>query len=95
MAAANHVILDLDPAVLRLLSVPLEPAAQLLGVEPLQWVLGGGEDHGLLATFPPGVRLPPGFAAIGSVEAPTSMDSTGVRIAGRPAEIVGWDHFAD
>jgi thiamine-monophosphate kinase len=95
MAAASHVILDLDPDMLRLLSVPLEPAAQLLGVGPLQWVLGGGEDHGLLATFPPGVRLPPGFAAIGSVEALTSMDSTGVRIAGRPAEIVGWDHFAD
>ena len=26
----------------------------LLGMDPLDWVLGGGEDHGLLATFPPG-----------------------------------------
>lgn len=95
MAAASRVIIDLDPAVLKLLAVPLEPAAHLLGLEPLQWVLGGGEDHGLLATFPAGVQLPPGFAAIGSVQALTATGGTGVNIAGRPADIVGWDHFAD
>jgi thiamine-monophosphate kinase len=39
--------------------------------------------------------VPPGFTAIGSVEAPAPTDSTGVKIAGRPADTVGWDHFAD
>jgi thiamine-monophosphate kinase len=95
MAAASRAVLNLDPAALRALAVPLQPAAGLLGTEALAWVLGGGEDHGLLATFPAGLRLPPGFTAIGSVQAPAPMDSTGVKIAGRPADTVGWDHFAD
>jgi thiamine-monophosphate kinase len=95
LAAASGVILDLDPAELKLLAVPLLPAADLLGADPLEWVLGGGEDHGLLATFPAGVQLPPGFAALGSVQALASKDSTGVKIAGWPADTVGWDHFAD
>jgi thiamine-monophosphate kinase len=95
MAAASRGVLNLDPAALRVLAVPLLPAADPLGTEPLAWVLGGGEDHGLLATFPAGLRLPPGFTAIGSVEALAPMDSAGVKIAGRAADTVGWDHFAD
>jgi thiamine-monophosphate kinase len=95
MAAASHAVLDLDPAALKELAAPLQPAAALLGADPFDWVLGGGEDHSLLATFPPGVQLPHGFTAIGSVEASAPTNSTGVTIAGRPADTVGWDHFAD
>lgn len=95
MAAASHAVLNLDPAALKALAAPLLPASDLLGTDPMSWVLGGGEDHGLLAAFPPGVQLPPGFTAIGSVEAPAPTQSTGVNIAGRPADAVGWDHFAD
>lgn len=95
MAAASHAVLDLDPVALKELGVPLQPAASLLGAEPMDWVLGGGEDHGLLAAFPAGVQLPHGFTAIGSVGASAPKDSTGVTIAGRPADTVGWDHFAD
>ena len=95
MAAASHAVLNLDAAALKELAVPLLPASELLGADPMSWVLGGGEDHGLLATFPAGVQLPPGFTAIGSVEAPAPTESTGVTIAGRPADAVGWDHFAD
>ncbi|WP_104175391.1 thiamine-phosphate kinase [Arthrobacter sp. Y81] len=95
LAAASGVVLDLDPAVLKQLTGPLSAAADAVGGDPMAWVLGGGEDHGLLATFPADVELPPGFAAIGSVEALAPMESTGVKIAGRPADTVGWDHFAD
>ncbi|MEV7132973.1 thiamine-phosphate kinase [Arthrobacter sp. NPDC093128] len=95
LAAASGVVLDLDPAVLKLLTGPLSAAADAVGGDPMAWVLGGGEDHGLLAAFPADVQLPPGFAAIGSVEALAPMESTGVKIAGRPADTVGWDHFAD
>ncbi len=95
LAAASGVVLDLDPAVLKHLTGPLSAAADAVGGDPMAWVLGGGEDHGLLATFPADVQLPPGFAAIGSVEALAPMESTGVKIAGRPADTVGWDHFAD
>lgn len=95
LAAASGAVLALDPAALKELGAPLLPAASVLGADPLGWVLGGGEDHGLLAAFPPGVQLPPGFTAIGSVEAPAPTDSTGVTVAGKPADTVGWDHFAD
>ncbi|WP_247045622.1 thiamine-phosphate kinase [Arthrobacter rhizosphaerae] len=95
MAEASQVVVDLDPESLKLLAAPLAPAGRLLRTEPLEWVLGGGEDHGLLATFPAGVQLPRGFAAIGSVQALAGNNSTGVNIAGRPADLVGWDHFAD
>ncbi|MGY2746035.1 thiamine-monophosphate kinase [Arthrobacter sp. UYCu723] len=95
MAAASRAVLNLDAAALKELAVPLLPASTLLGTDPLAWVLGGGEDHGLLATFPAGLQLPPGFTAIGSIEAPAPLDSAGVKIAGRPADTVGWDHFAD
>ncbi|HSN36367.1 MAG TPA: thiamine-phosphate kinase, partial [Arthrobacter sp.] len=95
MASASHAVLNLDASVLEQLALPLLPAAELLGLDPMGWVLGGGEDHGLLATFPPGVQLPSGFTAIGSVEAPAPTGGAGVTIAGRPADTVGWDHFAD
>jgi thiamine-monophosphate kinase len=55
----------------------------------VSWVLGGGEDHGLLATFPAGTELPAPFRAIGSVRA-----GDGVLVAGRvPTAAPGWDHF--
>jgi thiamine-monophosphate kinase len=95
MASASHAVLNLDASVLEQLAVPLLPAAELLGTAPMAWIRGGGEDHGLLAAFPRGLQLPHGFTAIGSVEAPAPTDSTGVKIAGRPADTVGWDHFAD
>lgn len=40
-------------------------AAADLGADPMQWVLGGGEDHALVATFPG--RVPPGWRTIGAV----------------------------
>jgi len=94
MATASSTALDLDPAQLRVLGEVLRPAAELLGTDATGWVLNGGEDHGLLATFPADVQLPPGFAAIGSVQALGSNESPSVTIAGRHADAGGWDHFA-
>ncbi|RAX44051.1 thiamine-phosphate kinase [Arthrobacter sp. AQ5-06] len=95
LAAASGVVLDLDPAALKPLAEALRPASDLLRADPMAWVLGGGEDHGLLATFPAGVQLPAGFTAIGSVQAPESSTPPGVTIAGHTAGTGGWDHFAD
>jgi thiamine-monophosphate kinase len=33
-----------------------------------RWIWAGGEDHGLLATFPAGAPLPTGWTAVGQVE---------------------------
>lgn len=94
LAAASNVAVDLDPARLAHFAELLLPAATLLNADPAAWVLAGGEDHGLLATFPAGIQLPPGFTAIGSVHALGTDEGPGVLIAGRAADTGGWDHFA-
>jgi thiamine-monophosphate kinase len=53
--------------------------------------LAGGEDHALLATFPPGVALPGGFRRIGEVRA-----GAGLHVDGREyGERGGWDPYDD
>jgi thiamine-monophosphate kinase len=53
------------------------------------WVLTGGEDHALAATFPPGTPLPPRWRVIGA-----ARPGDGVVVDGRPqAQSPGWDHF--
>src|SRR5271169_3032026 len=52
-----------------------QPAEDALG-----WVLSGGEDHSLAATFPPGTRLPPRWRVIGRVIGP--MQPAGGQSAG-------------
>lgn len=39
-----------------------------LGADPLRWVLTGGEDHALAATFPASAQLPHGWVRIGTVK---------------------------
>jgi thiamine-monophosphate kinase len=58
--------------------------------EALSWVLTGGEDHALAATFPAGTALPPRWRVIGQVR-----PGQGVLVDGQPwAGAAGWDHFA-
>ena len=72
----------------------LEPAARLLGIDPRTWVLTGGEDHGLLATFPPGRALPAQFRPVGRVRARAADEAAGVVVAGSLVTgATGWDHF--
>ena len=55
-----------------------------------EWVLTGGEDHSLVATFPPGTRLPPRWRVLGEVG-----PGEGVVVDGQPRSgDLGWDHFA-
>ena len=73
------------------------PVARALGVDPLNWVIGGGEDHGLLATFPPQIKLPQGFRAVGSVHvAATNSGNDRVGLDGVKLSVsAGFDHFGD
>ena len=88
--------------------VPVAPAlfelAGILGADPLELALGGGEDYELLATLPPGAigaaRAELGatfgvsLAEIGSIiegGGCTAVDAEGRE---RALEPVGWDHFA-
>ncbi|WP_138733487.1 thiamine-phosphate kinase [Modestobacter excelsi] len=86
LATDSGVVLDLDRAVLRETFVvgPLPQVAAALGGDPLVWVLTGGEDHALVATFPSDVGLPEGWTRIGVVHEATE-DGPGVRVDGVPA----------
>ena len=91
LASASSVRIDFHPTALQSLADPLRAASRLLGADPLEWVLGGGEDHGLLVTVNPNVMPLEGFTAVGSVEAGLAEVTVGSQ---SPAN-VGWDHFAD
>jgi thiamine-monophosphate kinase len=57
--------------------------------QALTWVLTGGEDHALAATFPPSTVLPPRWDIIGRVR-----EGEGVLVDGQPwTGSPGWDHF--
>jgi len=78
LAAARALNLDLTERG----STPAAPGA-------LAWVLSGGEDHALAATFPPRVTLPARWTVIGQVRA-----GRGVTVDCRPwTGPAGWDHF--
>jgi thiamine-monophosphate kinase len=87
VVAASGVVIDL-----RTPDVPprLAELGGALGIDPLSWLLTGGEDHALVATFPPGAALPAGFALIGDVRA----GDPAVLVAGKPYDgDPGWTHF--
>lgn len=94
IAEASGVGIRLDPAALPQPRILAEAAdalrAQRIEIDPLEWVLTGGDDHALAAAFPPEVRLPPEWTRIGHV-----VDGEGVRVIGRTTAAGGWDHFRD
>jgi len=101
IAGASGVAIDVRTAALD--TAPLEPAARAIrtsapgGANPgpasgptvLGWVLTGGEDHSLAATFPPGVMLPGRWSVIGAVREGRGVLVDGHAYRGAP----GWDHF--
>ncbi|WP_091232833.1 thiamine-phosphate kinase [Microbacterium sp. 3J1] len=76
LADASGVTLALDSAA--------------LGAEPRR-ALAGGEDHALLATFPPGL-LAPGFRVIGRVQ---ERSTDPVLVDAVAADVTGWDPYRD
>jgi thiamine-monophosphate kinase len=68
-----------------------DPVSRPADALALEWVLTGGEDHSLAATFPPGLVLPPRWRVIGTVRQGNGAVVDGQPWAGAP----GWDHFAE
>ncbi|MEV4012352.1 thiamine-phosphate kinase [Nonomuraea angiospora] len=87
VAEASGVRIELDPQAFAV-GEPVSVAAKELGVDPLEWVLTGGEDHALAAVFPAEVRLPPSWQVVGRV-----VEGEGVLVYGREIGRRGWDHF--
>lgn len=65
LAVASQVTIELSTAALTADHQALAPAAAALGADAWSWVLGGGEDHALVAAFPGAV--PTGWRVIGRV----------------------------
>ena len=88
VAADSGVCIDLRSA-----SLPVAPALRLaagkLGTHWLAWVLTGGEDHALAATFDQQAQLPETWVVIGEVRSGDGVlvDSVAWEEPG------GWDHF--
>jgi len=89
LARASGVQVDIDTR--RFPGHPaLAAAAAALGRPgPLDWVLTGGEDHALAATFPPGRELPAYWTVIGQVREGQGVLVNGSAVTGR----AGWNHF--
>jgi thiamine-monophosphate kinase len=89
VAEQSGVRIDLESAPLPR-DDALRAAADALGEQdPLDWILTGGEDHALAATFPPGAALPTRWSVVGRVSA-----GQGIRVDSRHVEgMSGWRHF--
>lgn len=88
VAAQSGVQVDVDTSLLHVPDAVARVAAAT-GKPALGFLLAGGEDHALAATFPAGVDLPEGWTRIGEVR-----EGEGVLVDGEAHEGArGWDHF--
>jgi thiamine-monophosphate kinase len=89
LAAASGVVVDVRSANLpvhqRLLDI-----SSALGIDPMRWVLTGGEDYALAAAFPSARSVPSGWSVIGLVDT-----GSGVLVDGQPYQHpdAGWQHW--
>ncbi|WP_059011749.1 thiamine-phosphate kinase [Streptomyces specialis] len=93
IALSSKVRVDIVSASL---DVPAQMSdiGQAVGVDPLQWVLTGGEDHALVATFPPETKLPARWRTIGQALPARGRNAPPVTVDGAAWDQAGgWDHF--
>jgi thiamine-monophosphate kinase len=90
IAVASSVRIELTSA-----AIPAAPdvlaAAESLGADPWEWLLGGGDDHCFAATVPASISV--GLPCIGAVSKPTAKAPAGVVIDRVPPKLAGHEHF--
>lgn len=69
---------------------PLQAVAAATGSDPISFILGGGDDHALLATFPDPDSVPDGWTVIGDV---LEGDPVVTVDGGAYDGATGWTHF--
>ncbi|GAB6983863.1 thiamine-phosphate kinase [Nocardioides pyridinolyticus] len=88
LAADSGVAIDVHTAAFDI-PEPLQAVGAATGADPITFILGGGEDHALLATYEAVDAVPEGWAVIGTVS-----EGEGVTVDGAPYEgPTGWTHF--
>lgn len=102
VARASGVLIDIDSSRLPIPPLLADAAAALAAAPaaapgagdsggPLGWVLTGGEDHALAATFAPQTPLPPHWTVVGAVREGRGVLVDGQVFPGRG----GWVSFDD
>ncbi|WP_396345544.1 thiamine-phosphate kinase [Haloechinothrix sp. LS1_15] len=93
LAEASSVAFDIRSGWLRV-DDRLAEVASALGADPLHWVLTGGEDHALAATFPGKEHVPQGWTVVGTAET-AGVDGPSITVDGKPytGDEPGWQHW--
>ena len=92
MAAMSGVDIDLSSTALEPFWQALSAAGERLSADPRAWVLGGGEDHALVACFPS--APPPGWRVIGAVLEAATPGHARVLLDGEVwSGAAGWESF--
>lgn len=88
IAEASGVAIDLISSTF-VIPEPVATVSEALGADPLAFILTGGDDYALVATFSSQASLPEGWTTIGAVS-----DGEGIKVDGRTYEgPVGHQHF--
>ncbi|HEU4512747.1 MAG TPA: thiamine-phosphate kinase [Nocardioidaceae bacterium] len=80
IADASSVAIDIDSSAFEV-AEPLRAVGAALGADPMRFILAGGDDHALVATYPAGTALPEGWTRIGRV-----AEGSGVTVDGQEYE---------
>ncbi len=88
LARRSGVAIDVRSDTLEVAD-PMQRVGAATGKDPLGFVLDGGEDYALVATFPRPADVPCGWRVVGEVR-----EGAGVTVDGEPYEAHGWDHLA-
>jgi len=80
IAQASGVGVDISAGAFEV-AEPMRAVGAALGADPLRFILTGGDDHALVATFPAGTNLPDGWTRIGEV-----AEGDGVTVDGESYE---------
>ena len=88
LAEASGVAIDVRSGAFEV-PEPFRAVGAALGADPMHFILGGGDDHALLATFPDIASVPTGWQVVGEV-----LEGEGVTVDGGAYDgPTGWTHF--
>jgi thiamine-monophosphate kinase len=88
LARESGVAIDVHSGAFEI-AEPLTAVGAALGADPLGFILGGGDDHALLATFADRASVPEGWEVVGEV-----TEGEGVTVDGAAYDgPTGWTHF--
>ncbi len=94
IALASGVVIDLDTSAFTIPEA-VSTVADALGTDPIRFVLSGGDDYALVATFSAATDLPDGWTRIGSVRDMNTGEEPSVLVDGSLFDgPTGHKHFA-